>query len=74
MASARCATVACAAVVYHPEPMPAPRAFSTPRDRLQRLVDYAVRARRYWWIVAAFVVMGGALSAAFAMTRPTSYE
>ena len=46
----------------------------TPRDRLQRLVDYAVRARRYWWIVAAFVVVGGALSVGFAMTRPQHFE
>lgn len=46
----------------------------TPRDRLQRLVDYAVRARRYWWIVAAFVVVGGALSVGFAMTRPQQFE
>jgi uncharacterized protein involved in exopolysaccharide biosynthesis len=46
----------------------------TPRDRLQRLVDYAVRARRYWWIVAVFVVLGGALSVAFAVTRPQQFE
>ena len=46
----------------------------TPRDRLQRLVDYAVRARRYWWIVAVFVVIGGALSMAFAVTRPQVYS
>lgn len=52
----------------------AARAFYTPRDKLQRLVDYAVRARRYWWIVAGFVIMGGALSVAFAMTRPKTYE
>ncbi len=45
----------------------------TPRDRLQRLVDYAVRARRYWWIVAIFVVVGGALSVVFALTRPQVY-
>lgn len=51
-----------------------PRAYYTPRDKLQRLVDYAVRARRYWWLVAAFVVMGGAMSVAFAMTRPKSFE
>lgn len=46
----------------------------TPRDRLQRLVDYAVRARRYWWIVAAFVVVGAALSVGFAMTRPQHFQ
>jgi len=46
----------------------------TPRDRLQRLVDYVVRARRYWWLVAVFVVLGGALSVAFAMTRPQQFE
>ena len=37
----------------------------TPRDRLQRLLDYGVRARRYWWIAAAFVVIGAALSVGF---------
>jgi uncharacterized protein involved in exopolysaccharide biosynthesis len=47
---------------------------TTPRDRLQRLVDYAIRARRYWWLVGIFVVVGGALSVAFAMTRPKAFE
>ena len=46
----------------------------TPRDRLDRLVDYAVKVRRYWWLVAAFVVIGGGLSVAFAMTRPQTYQ
>jgi uncharacterized protein involved in exopolysaccharide biosynthesis len=45
----------------------------TPRDRLQRLLDYGIRARRYWWIAAAFVVIGAALSVGFAMTRPQNY-
>ena len=25
---------------------------STPRDRLDRLVDYGRKAKRYWWIIA----------------------
>jgi uncharacterized protein involved in exopolysaccharide biosynthesis len=51
-----------------------PSVVYTPRDRLQRLLDYAVRARRYWWLVAGFVVIGGALSVGFAMTRQLQYQ
>ena len=52
---------------------PSPQSF-TPRDRLERLVDYARKARRYWWIVAGALVLGGALSLAFALTRPPKYK
>ena len=46
----------------------------TPRDRLQRLVDLGRKAVRYWWLVAVFAVVGGALSFAFAMTRPRAFQ
>lgn len=29
---------------------------------------------RYWWLIAVFAVVGGALSLAFALTRPRSYQ
>jgi uncharacterized protein involved in exopolysaccharide biosynthesis len=45
----------------------------TPRDRLQRLVDLASKTLRYWWLVAVFAVVGGALSLAISMTRPRAY-
>jgi uncharacterized protein involved in exopolysaccharide biosynthesis len=45
----------------------------TPRDRLQRLVDLGKKTLRYWWLVAAFAVVGGALSLAFAVMRPRAY-
>jgi uncharacterized protein involved in exopolysaccharide biosynthesis len=45
----------------------------TPRDRLQRLVDLARKTWRYWWLVVVFAVAGGALSLAFAVTRPRNY-
>src|SRR5215467_7596601 len=45
----------------------------TPRDRLQRLVDLARKTWRYWWLIAVFAVAGGALSLAFAMTRPKKF-
>jgi uncharacterized protein involved in exopolysaccharide biosynthesis len=47
---------------------------TTPRDRLERLVDYVRKARRYWWIVAGAVVVGAALSILFAVTRPPKYK
>ena len=46
----------------------------TPRDRLQKLVDLGRKAIRFWWLVALFAVLGGALSFAFAMTRPKAYQ
>lgn len=46
----------------------------TPRDRLSRLVDLGRKAARYWWLVAVFAVVGGALSLGFAMTRGKRYE
>ncbi len=45
----------------------------TPRDRLQRLVDLARKTLRYWWLMALCAVVGGALSLAFAITRPRKY-
>jgi uncharacterized protein involved in exopolysaccharide biosynthesis len=47
---------------------------STPRDRLDRLVDYGRKARRYWWIMAGAVLIGGVLSILFAVTRPPKYK
>ena len=46
----------------------------TPRDRLQRLVDLGKKTLRYWWLVAVFAVVGGALSFAFALTRARNYQ
>jgi uncharacterized protein involved in exopolysaccharide biosynthesis len=46
----------------------------TPRDRLGRLVDFARKSLRYWWLIPMFVLVGGALSVAFAMTRKPSYQ
>ncbi|HEX4417110.1 MAG TPA: hypothetical protein VH165_04380 [Kofleriaceae bacterium] len=46
----------------------------TPRDRLQRLGDLARKTWRYWWLMAVFAVAGGALSLAFAMTRPKVFQ
>lgn len=46
----------------------------TPREKLDRLLQYVVRAKRYWWLVAGLVVLGGALSVAFAMTRPKMFQ
>ena len=45
----------------------------TPRDKLQRLVDLGRKTLRYWWLVAVFAVVGGALSLAFALLRPKSF-
>lgn len=46
----------------------------TPRDRLQRLVDLGRKTLRYWWLIALFAVVGGALSLAFAMMRTKKYQ
>jgi uncharacterized protein involved in exopolysaccharide biosynthesis len=46
----------------------------TPRDRLQRLTDLGRKTLRYWWLMAIFAVVGGALSFAFAVTRPRVYQ
>ena len=47
---------------------------STPRDRLQRLVDLGRKTLRYWWLIAVFAVVGGGLSLAFAMLKTKSYQ
>jgi uncharacterized protein involved in exopolysaccharide biosynthesis len=47
---------------------------TTPRDRLDRLVDYGRKARRYWYIVAGAIALGGVLSVLFAVTRPPKYK
>jgi succinoglycan biosynthesis transport protein ExoP len=49
-------------------------ALITPRDRLQRLVDLALKTLRYWWLILLLATLGGALSVAFAMTRPKVYQ
>ena len=46
----------------------------TPRDRLQRLADLGAKTLRYWWLVALFAVVGGALSLAFAFLSPRHYQ
>lgn len=46
----------------------------TPRDRLERLGDLGAKTLRFWWLVALFGVVGGALSLAFAVLRPHSYQ
>src|ERR1700760_4943761 len=46
----------------------------TPRDRLQRLGDLARKTWRYWWLMSIFAVVGGALSLAFAVTRPKQFQ
>lgn len=46
----------------------------TPRDHLQRLVDLGRKTVRYWWLIAVFVVIGGALSLAFVLMRPRAYQ
>ncbi len=46
----------------------------TPRDRLQHLLDLGRKTMRYWWLIAAFAVVGGALSFAFAMLRTKNYQ
>jgi len=46
----------------------------TPRDRLQRLGDLVAKTMHNWWLIVAFVVVGGALSLLFAITRPRAYQ
>lgn len=46
----------------------------TPRDRVQRLADLGRKTMRYWWLVAVFAVVGGALSLTFAMLRSKKYQ
>ncbi len=49
-------------------------ATATPREKLDRILQYVMRARRYWWLVAGLMVIGGVLSTGFAMTRPKVYQ
>lgn len=49
-------------------------AAATPREKLDRILQYVMRARRYWWLVAGLMVAGGVLSFSFALTRPKVYE
>jgi succinoglycan biosynthesis transport protein ExoP len=46
----------------------------TPRDRLQRIVDLARKAMRYWWLIGVLAVVGGGLSLAFAMLKGRQYQ
>ena len=46
----------------------------TPRDHLQRVIDLGRKTSRHWWLIAVFVVVGGGLSLAFALTRPRNYQ
>src|SRR5215813_4995222 len=46
----------------------------TPRDRLQGLVDLGRKTLRRWWLVAAFVVIGGGLSLVFTLSRARAYQ
>jgi len=45
----------------------------TPRDKLQRLADLGRKTLRYWWLIAVFAVLGGALSLAFALLKTKTY-
>lgn len=45
----------------------------TPRDRLQHLADLGRKTLRYWWLIGAFAVVGGALALAFAVFRAKTY-
>ncbi len=47
---------------------------TTPREKLDRLLQYVTRARRYWWLVVGLVVLGGALSVSVAVTQPKVYQ
>jgi uncharacterized protein involved in exopolysaccharide biosynthesis len=47
---------------------------ATPRDRLERIVDYTRKARRYWWAIAGALVLGAVLSVVFAVTRPPKFK
>ena len=38
------------------------------------MIDLGRKTGRYWWLIALFAVVGGALSLAFAMTRPRSFQ
>ncbi|MGE0395842.1 MAG: GumC family protein [Kofleriaceae bacterium] len=46
----------------------------TPRDKLQRITDLARKTARYWWMIALFALVGGALSLAFAVFKPKNYQ
>ena len=46
----------------------------TPRDRLQKLGDLGRKTMRYWYLLAIFAIAGGALSFAFAITRPRVFQ
>lgn len=45
----------------------------TPRDKLQRILDLGRKTLRYWWLVAAFALVGGALALAFAIFKTKNY-
>jgi uncharacterized protein involved in exopolysaccharide biosynthesis len=46
----------------------------TPRDKLQRLVDLGKKSTRFWWLVAAFAVVGTALTLTFVLVRPKKFQ
>ena len=46
----------------------------TSRDKLELLLGYLRRAFRYWWLVAAVLIIGGVLSVLFAVTRKPLYQ
>lgn len=41
---------------------------------MQRLADLGRKTLRYWWLVAIFAVVGGALSLSFAMLKSKKYQ
>jgi uncharacterized protein involved in exopolysaccharide biosynthesis len=41
---------------------------------VQRLADLGRKTLRYWWLVAVFAVVGGALSLTFAMLKAKKYQ
>lgn len=46
----------------------------TPRDRLEHLLDYVRRARRYWWVSVGLTAVGGLLSVLYATTAAQVYQ
>ncbi len=46
----------------------------TPRDKLQRISDLARKTLRYWWMIALFALVGGALALGFAVLKPKNFQ
>ena len=46
---------------------------ATPREKLDQIFQFLDRAKRYWWLTAGLMVVGGVLSVLFATSRPKQY-